>query len=322
MIERDVEYEIFHGDAFIDEMVKVAGIGSSIKQLLKRPAVATKGMSPVNIGRLAGTGVGAGIGAVGGAATSDPENRVGGALRGAMLGGVAGLGAGQIATKAGRGQVKRFGQRQLHGVTGYVPRSTQQKAKGISFTGKGLTGEQRAQALKNIGMDVGEKTVNKTKALQEAMEGQTITKGLPKKWRERLAKAEVAGVEARRTAAEEGLTSIPGVLKGMATRPLHTLKTGFVAQGPAGMALTALPTAMMIPGAVSGQGYGSEEYGGKGGLGKFVGENVGYTALGAVPMVPMMAGAALAGKAGQLIHGRFSKDNNNQAGRVAPGASR
>ena len=321
MIERDVEYEVLHGDAFIDEMIKVAGIGSSVKQLLKRPAVATKGMSPANVGRLAGTGIGAGVGAIGGAATSAPEDRVGGALRGAMLGGVAGLGAGQIATKAGRGQVKRFGQRQLHGATGYVPRTAQQRAAGIGFTGKGLTADQRVQALKNIGMDVGSRSKDKAKALQEAVGEQTLTKGLPKKWRERLAKAELAGVEARRTAAEEGLTSIPGVLKGMATRPLHTLKTGFVAQGPAGMALAAVPAAMMIPGAVSGQGYGSEEYGGKGGIGKFVGENLGYTAFGAAPIMPMMAGAALAGKAGEYLHGRFSKDKN-QAGRVAPGVNR
>jgi len=320
MIERDVEYEMLHGDAFIDEMMKVAGISGAMKQLLKKPTTTAKGMSSANVGRLAGTGIGAGIGAAGGAATADPEDRTGGALRGALLGGVAGLGAGQIATKAGRGQVKRFGQRQLHGFAGYVPRTAQQKAKGISFTGKGLTPEQRVSALESIGMDVGSKIKSKPKAIREAMEEQTITKGLPKRWRERFAKAEVAGLDARRRAAEEGLTSLPGVVKGLATRPLHTLKTGFMSQGPAGMALAAAPTAMMIPGVVSGQGFGSEGYTGEGGVGKFVGENLGYTALGAAPIAPMIAGATLASKAGELLHRRFAKDKNN-AGRVVPGVS-
>lgn len=318
MIERDSIYESIQGDAFIDEMRKVAGIGSSIKHMMKQQANTARniGEATAGSGRWLGTGLGAGVGAVGGAATADPDERVGGALRGALLGGVAGLGAGQLATRQGRGQTKRFGQRQLHGMTGYVPRTAQQKAQGVGFAGKGLTSEQRVKALKGIGMDVGSSVPNKQKAIQEALNEQTITKNLPQKWRNRLAGAEVAGIEARRRAAEQGLTSIPGVLKGLATRPIDTLKTGFIAQGPTGMALATVPTAMMVPGAIRGEGFGSEEYGGKGGVGKFIGENLGYTALGAAPIAPMIAGAALAGKAGEVIHSKLS---DRKPGRLAYG---
>ena len=316
MIERDTEYEILHGDAFTDEMIKVAGIGSAVSQMLKKAPGAAKGVSSANMGRLTGAGIGAGVGAAGGAA-ANPEDRGAGALRGALLGGVAGVAGGQFLSRAGRGQAKRFGQRQLHGMTGYIPRSATQKAQGIGFAGKGLTGDQRVAALKNIGMDVGGKVTNKGQAISEAMKNQTISKNLPKKWRERLAKMEVGGIQARRQAAEQGLTSIPGVVKGMAKNPLQTLKTGFTAQGPTGMLLATVPTAAMIPGAVRGQGYGSDEYGGKGGVGKLVGENLGYAALGAAPIAPMIAGAALAGKAGEWLHrGGKAGVQRAQAGRV------
>lgn len=305
MIERDVQYEFIYGDAMIDEFEKISGVGSAIKHLFKRPANAAKGMSRANVGRLSGTGIGAGVGAVGGAAT-DPEDRAGGALRGALLGGVAGLGAGQFATRMGRGQAKRLGQRQLHGVTGYIPRTAQQKARGVSFSGKGLSGRERVESLKRIGMDVGQRKKSKTRAMHEALWDQTVASGLPLKWRKSLAKSEVSGAEARRYAAEHGLTSLPGVAKGLVKNPLKTLKTGFVSQGPAGMALATVPTVAMLPGAIRGKGFG-EEYSNDGGIGRMVGETAGYTALGAVPFAPMIAGAAAAGTAGGMIHKGIQK---------------
>ena len=305
MIEQDVGYELIRGDALIDELDKLAGIGTSLTRLTRRAPQAKKGLSAISKGRLAGTVVGAGLGAAGGAATS-PEDQTGGALRGALLGGVAGLGAGQLATRGGRQQVKHLGQRQLHGLTGYMPRTTAQKARGVRWTGKGMSADERVQALKGIGAQVGTKVSprNRAKAVEKAMEDQTLTRFLPTSVRKRLASSEVKGLEAQRHAAETGLTSLPGVAKGLVTNPLKTLKTGFVSQGPVGMALGAVPAAMAIPGAVKGE---SQEYGGPGGLGRFVGENVGYTALGAVPFAPMMAGATLAGKAGELIHKKVSR---------------
>lgn len=321
MIERDAGYETVYGDAMLDEMMKIANIGRALKQMVRKPAGAAKGMSALNQSRLAGSAIGAGLGGAAGA--TDERDRAGGALRGALLGGVAGLGVGQLASKAGRTQVKHLGQRQLHGLTGYIPRSAAQKARGIGFAGKGMSAGERVQALKGMGMNVGENVGNRAAAIQRAMGEQTLTKRLPTKMREQLARAEVAGLEAQRQAAERGLTSIPGVAKGMLKNPLQTLKTGFVSQGPLGMALAAVPTAAMIPGVVSGQGYGSE-YSDRGGVGRLVGENLGYTALGALPFAPMMAGAALAGKAGEVAHKAISKrrDDPNMAGRVAMGAPR
>lgn len=312
MIERDADYEVTYGDAMLDEMVKIGGIGSAIKQFSRK---ASPGLSQAGIGRLAGTGIGAGLGAAGGAATNE-DDRVGGALRGALYGGAAGLAGGQLATGMGRRQVKHIGQRQLHGMTGYMPRTKAQKARGVSVFGKGLSKDERVGALKQIGMDVGERG-DRGKAVQKALESQSITKSLPKSWRERLAKAEVSGAEARREAAEKGLTSIPGVVKGMAKNPIKTLKTGFVSQGPVGMALAATPMATTVPGLVSGEGLG-EGYSGPGGAGKLIGENIGYTALGALPMAPMMVGGQLAAKAGELAHRGIKGvvNKGQQAGKV------
>lgn len=307
MVERDAHYESIYGDAMMDELEKISGIGQSIKGL-------TKGLTEAGAGRLAGAGLGAGLGAAGGYAMN-PEDRARGALSGAFLGGVGGLGVGQVATRAGRGQVKRFGQRQLHGLTGYVPRTAQQKAMGVGITGKGLTRAQRVQALKNMGMDIGEAVPDRAMAIRKAMSEQAFTKLLPSSTRKRLAGLEVSAREAQRQAAERGLTSLPGVAKGMLRDPLGTLRTGIMAQGPMGIALGAGGTAMAVPGMIKGKGYG-EEYSREGGAGRFVGENLGYAALGATPVLPMMLGGALVGKAGELIHKGVKRDDKNRAGRI------
>lgn len=284
-MRHDIEYEFAYSTAMEDEFEKIAGISSL-----------TKNMSSAGIGRLMGAGVGAMGGAVAGG-SADKENPGAGALKGALIGAGLGAGAGQLSTRMGRGQVKRIGQRQLHGLTGYVPTTAAQRAKGVSRFGRGLGKEERVKALKDIGMDVG----SRKSTVRDALDQQVFSKRLPPKWREALAKAESAGVKARRHASEQGYTSIPGVLKGLATRPVDTLKTGLVSQGPAGMLLGVAPAAAMVPGAIRGEGYGSE-YSNQGGMGRFVGENLGYTAFGAVPLAPMIAGAALAGKAGEFIH--------------------
>lgn len=177
------------------------------------------------------------------------------------------------------------------------------KNKGVSWTGKGLSKSKRIQALKGMGIDVGSSPVSKRLAVRKSMDQQEVSKNLPKSWRKAIAEREVAGAAARRTAAEQGLTSIPGVVKGMATRPIHTLKTGFVGQGPLGMALGTLPAVASVPGAVTGKGFG-EEYSQEGGMGRLVGENLGYAAFGATPFLPLTIGAGVAAKAGELAHSK------------------
>jgi len=308
MIARDVQYEIVYGDAMMDELEKIAGIGSPVASLFGKMTSAGKG-------RLAGTLVGAGTGAAGGAFTN-PEDRTGGALRGALVGGTLGLAGGQVATRAGRKQVGNFGKRQFHGLTGYVPRTAQQKARGVTWTGKGLSKKERVKSLEDMGMAVGARVKNKPKAVQEAFEKQTLTRVLPTGARKRLAEVEVAGDVARRHAAEEGLTSIPGVAKAMVKNPLKTLKTGLVAQGPTGMFMTAVPTAAMLPGALKGgEGYGAE-YSDRGGIARLGGETLGYAALGAVPLAPMIGGAMAVGKAGEIAY-RKLRGNREAAGRIA-----
>lgn len=163
-------------------------------------------------GRLVGGGVGTALGAGAGYATGrTPEERKQRALSGAMIGAVGGTLGGQLATQAGRGEVARFGQRQLHSMTGYLPRTEEQVAQGASRFGKGWTDEARLKALEGMKMKT------------EDIHGE---------------------------AALKGLTHLPGVLKGLAKNPLDTLNVARKTMGtPMTVAMAGLPL-MGVPGAL------------------------------------------------------------------------
>lgn len=150
-----------------------------------------------------------------------------GAAIGAGLGGAAGLAGGgrarALASKAIEaggpvGASARFGQRQLHSLTGYAGKDTK-ALKGMR------AGSWDAQ--------------QRFDAAQQALHGAAGTPASQKA----LKKYEAAkkGLDYAREAEQMGLTSVPGYLKSLATNPAKTLKTGFGeqwhSQGNVGRAL-------------------------------------------------------------------------------------
>lgn len=250
--------------------------------------------------------VGAGIGALGGgllgrhAAPEDQKNL--GTVRGAILGGIGGLGAGQFATKAGRGEALQFGQRQLHGATGYMPG---RGLFGRGVEGKQLTGSDRVKALEGMGFkftkgkDMKSALKESEKEVSKGVISGIMPKGVQKFWTKRHASAELA----RRRAAEAGMTSIPGLLKGYAGRglpvagkaltPWQAAKTNLKAPGIAmGVGVPALMTAQSL-----------SEYGQTGDTGQLVGSLAGNVALGAggaLPLAATMGLGSAVGGAGRL----------------------
>ena len=265
-------------------------------------------ISVANIGRLVGGTLGAGGGAATGYATAPPEQRTAGAIKGALIGGVGGLAIGQSATAMGRRQVQQFGQRQLHGATGYLP------GRGIlGNKGGPMTGEQRVKALQDIGWTLPKKKVETvakgsltptkgavTQAIEDKGPGGIITKhfrgGKIDKF---LTKQRLRSDAAKQQLAEEGLTSLPGVIKGYATGGnlgrAGVLKANLLAPGV--VAGTTLPAAFAAPGIVQGVQERDPRI-----AAKAVADSASYSLFGGLPLLTGMAAATgLSAGAGRLI---------------------
>ncbi len=158
---------------------------------------------------------------------------LGGAGRGALLGGAAGALAGGVAghrvadlgervTKMPiLGTPAQFGQRQVHGVTGWTPREGIESIRGGAYSAK-----------KNL---------------------ESIRKSAP----ESVIRAERAA-QAAQQAQDAGLTNMPGFIRAMATNPKKAISAGVREQwhgsGVAGKALTVgLPAADALHAAVSAE---------------------------------------------------------------------
>jgi hypothetical protein len=97
-------------------------------------------------------------------------------------------------------------------------------------------------------------------------------------------------------AAREGLTHLPGVLKGLAKDPLHTMNVARKTMGtPMTVAMAGLPL-MGVPGAMKDEtGHRGER------IGKSLGEAVGFVAGAPVPIVGNIAVGSALGHAGQML---------------------
>jgi hypothetical protein len=154
---------------------------------------------------ISGAALGAGAGGAVGAATADEGDRGRGALRGAVRGAMIGapIGLGASALTAGGRQAfreggKRFWERQKYTLTG----------KGINeATPEGLA---KARELKIMPEEIKQEHFMKDGVLNQ------------KKWDKALAKQ-----EEQRKAFEAGHYSAPGVLHGMMTHPIDTLRSGW-----------------------------------------------------------------------------------------------
>lgn len=282
---------------------------------------ATKGFgSGAGIGALAGSAAGTVLGGVsnyrdaraqgsatGQALRSGLSGAVKGGLRGAVVGTLAGGAAGALrptlaqgaAQLPGFGAASRFGQRQIHS----------------------LTGVGDAAYVRSIGggaADARERLVSATKGLRDASDAAGRAKAMGE------VHAARRGFQSAEKAEAAGLTSIPGYLKAMAKDPVGAVRTGVRAQwdssGPGGKALMfGLPTAGAAVEAAKNEDSSGQE------RGRFerAGRLLGGAASGMLAPLSLAgdvaAGGALSkgfGAGGKLVDRSFKR---LQARRAAPG---
>lgn len=286
-------------------------------------------------GALGGAALGAGLGAAGA-----PEGERGKrALVGALTGGALGLGGGQFATQAGRQQAKRFGQRQLHSVTGYMPGhgifgrgvsklpeaergAARMKAlRDMRMTGSGWRAEE-AKKLRGLGgkdniaradeleAAATPATLEKakelaTKRIDEGFLAKRLTKDNPE-MREKLINLKARFMYAPREAAETGATSIPGIVRGLTVGPaggqgrMATLRGGAMGAGGLGLGIGAVTGVAGAPEAIKGTGA-YEGLTPAQRMGRWGGETAGWTLGSALPIVGSIGLGTIGGTAGQYL---------------------
>ncbi len=319
-------------DAQVDELEKIAlGAGA---------------------GRAIGGLLGAGIGGTAGYYSAPPEQRATGAVRGALVGGLAGVAGGQAATKAGRKQIGQFAQRQAHGLTGYMGKGTGWRGQKFKpQTGESLQ-EARVRALKGMGWKIPKKvetggvgriTPTKgavNKAVADKKTGAVADKktgAVSKLWRggradKFLTKQKLRSEAAQRLLAEEGMTSLPGLVRGYATKPGTAIKANLLAPGAA--LGVGLPVAFAAPGVAEGVQKRDIRPAARG-----IVESAGYSLGGGLPMLAALGvGSGIAAGAGKLLGGQQTPSQaasgpagalpgragalRRARGRVAPGVVR
>jgi len=312
-------------EGFSQSLVKQAG-GAALLATAKRLATSPglrRGVWGAGSGLGAGALAGAGLGAVGGgvqgyatarrqgagvgdAALQALDSGVRGAVRGGAVGGLVGTAAGAAAPGAaetllrapGLGAGARFGQRQVHGLTGWLPQ------KGLRAIGGG--GDASARELVSAA-----DALRKARGAGQGVSG--ATKGL-----HRAAKAHEAAVKAENM----GLTSLPGYARALRSSPVDALKAGFGEQwhstSPGMRALVYGGTGVQALGAARGSDNGS-----KGRLER-VGEAVGTSLplmAGPLPTAATLVAAPVAGVLGGLVGKVGDKARRRLAHQTSPAHS-
>lgn len=204
-----------------DAALEKLALPTGILQRMGQRALAGGGLSA--LGATGGAGIGGLAGGIQGYRKARQEGGSGlagalkGTVRGAAIGGGAGLAAGGLAGAAGGaraqklvrelgagegrlGSISRFGERQIHSVTGATP-AGMAKGEGLRAMGASPVAkiEERIGKLQKKPMDA--------KAAKE------------------MASLEKAKGHAQKL-EELGMTNVPGVFKSMATKPGQALKAG------------------------------------------------------------------------------------------------
>lgn len=180
---------------FRDELRKLAAVNPRLG------SAATLGV----LGTLGGAGIGAFMHK---RHPEDGESTLGAAARGAAIGGLGGASMGALLPEAARKAVSRFGLRELHAATGYMPEGESLRSLHAgSFPARA----ERVQA---------QRALNKAQ-----LEGGNVAKA--QKHLDRKLEAE----DAARKAEEWGMTSLPGLAKSVKQHGLlPTMGRGFRAQ--------------------------------------------------------------------------------------------
>jgi hypothetical protein len=242
---------------------------------------------------------------------------LGGALKGGLIGagvGAAGLGAaGALGRRPGfaagltqragaTGAAARFGQRQLHGFTGWEPVGGIRAIRGGAYPAEQQLAKLTAPGAKPV-----------QPGWLQRLRGVTPEEAT------RKAK-DVAGrrAAAARAAEEAKLTSLPGYAKGLATKPIETLRTGtreaWHSMGPFGRGLIyGVPAA-----GIAKEMATPSEPGGPGRLER-TGKHLEWAAYGLGPL-PITAQFALAPAIGALATrgGRAAGRLRKKGGELAP----
>jgi len=326
--------------AFQDELEKDA---AGVLDLARRAGgyLARQGTtagSGAALGGIAGAGMGAiggGVGAyrqareegAGGgdaarAALSGTLGGVGkGLAAGAALGGAAGLAGGGAARglvrrmSGGQGalsSVSRFGERQMHGLTGALP-AGMGRAEGLKAMGMGSS-----QGLESL--RAAEEGAKKFKGLKPADIADKATRKAAKK---ALGKEETAGkVYGHQKALEEmGATSVPGYLKAMATGNAgqvlkHSLGESWHGAGGGLGGWAQRGATFGLPAYMAGRaamGPDDETMG----RGQRAGQALGMAAMGLTGGVPIIGSMALSGLMGKVpeVAGKGVDALRNRAGK-------
>jgi len=295
-------------------------------------------------GRIAGAGAGMGLGAAGGGAIGagvggyqgyqaereQGGGGVGGALTGALKGGGMGAGLGAaagaglgasggrvgeaiagVAGGAGRGlkpaALARFGQRQLHAVTGLTPGGAPRTLAG------GQVNPAYMEAMEKMKMPGLEYAATRLQAARSAVNSGGGEKAL----------TELGRAAAGRATAEEavgkGMTNLPGMVQalsqkgGMSDAWRLGVKPQWTQQGRGGKALLALPVIgaaqeAMNPDEVEGRGGRAER------VGNSIGMGLGYASM---PFMPI-AGAELASRGLAGAGGGVGRGIDRLVGKMKP----
>jgi len=220
--------------------------------------------------------------ALGGGLGGAVSGAAGGALLGGAVGGASGLGKNLTARTGAIGAASRFGQRQIHALTGVL-----NPAELESIGGGAATARSAYKALED-------------KAFQHA----TTPGGAFSDYAGKLQKAQ-RGLDASVRAQDMGLTSIPGYLRSMKEHGLAptlgaSIKDQWHSMTPGNAALmVGLPAALAAGTLIkkehpTGPGKGEE-------LGRNIGGLVGGIAGGAMPIVGNAVVGSLASSAGGQI---------------------
>jgi len=324
--------------SFRDEMNKEAFLGGVAR--LAGKAVPYLQRSALGAGT--GLGVGGAVGGLTGAASgaasgyydakSRGESGLGGALsgvgtgayRGAMiggaLGGATGLAAGGRLDKSmealnkskALGMFGRFGQRQLHSVTGLTPKVT----KG------GTEGFRRLMDVRSMGHAAS--SAKTLKPLQDAAKKFVEARKLgdPKAVdaaRRAMMKAKSFHQSAVR-AEKEGLTHAPGFIKHVATKPggyKDLWHLGVKPQwdmGTVGKGLVLLPAVGVASEAASSNEVDAEGRGKAERIGRAIGSTAGYSTTGYIPL----AGSEVLARGTEQVGGLAGRGIDALIGAVAP----
>lgn len=258
-------------------------------------------------GRAIGGLLGAGVGGAAGYYTAPPAQRTSRALKGALIGGLVGVAGGQAATPAGRTQIGQFAQRQAHGLTGYMGKGTGWRGQRFTPRARESLQEARVRALEGMGWNVpksvqttGAGRITPTNAAVQKAIADKPTGALSKYVRggrvdKFLTKQKLRAQAAQRLLVEEGMTSIPGLARGYATKPGMALKANLLA--PGAIMGVGLPLAFAAPGVAEGVQQRDVRP-----VARSLVETAGYALGGGLPMLTAFGvGSGFSAGAGKLF---------------------